>query len=233
MKKFIVFLTIVSLIFAAVPTTLGAKPTTDTLRVGLYYGSTAKTSYSITSESGFSVGTETDRIYTEQFTMSDTSLTITMGSDGIATFGDRTFDCNNIRLTFKPAGDSSIAVDGNKYRGGLEFLHAGEGKIAVINLVLADEYVYGVTGKEMSASWHLEALKAQSVCARNYALASLNKHSTYGFDVCTTTDCQVYGGIDAEHTNTIRAGMETAGKYLMYNGRLAETLFFSCSGGHT
>jgi len=86
---------------------------------------------------------------------------------------------------------------------------------------------------EMSPSWHIEALKAQAVCARNYALSTLNKHSSYGFDVCTSTDCQVYSAGKAETESTIRAGKETEGKYLMYNGSLVNTLFFSCSGGHT
>ena len=232
MKKLFTILTVISLIFAATTASYTAKPTIDTLRVGLYFGTTAKASYSITSESGFSVGSEADRKYTEQFTMQDTTLTVSLDGNTV-TFGDKSFDISSGNIAFKPAGDSSMAIDGKKYRGGIVFTSAGEGKLNAINLVLADEYVYGVTGLEMSASWPLEALKAQSVCARNYALTNINKHKAYGFDVCTSTDCQVYGGIDAEHTYTIKAGMETAGKYLLYNGGLAETLFFSCSGGHT
>ena len=233
MKRFITLITVISLIFATMSTSYSAKPTTDTLRVGLYFGTTAKSSYNIASESGFSVGTEQDRQYTEAYKMADTVLTVTLEGNTIK-FGDQTFDTSvGAILAFKPGGDSSMSIDGKKYRGGITFPLAGDGKLNAINLVLADEYVYGVTGLEMSASWPLEALKAQSVCARNYALTNLNKHKANGFDVCTNTDCQVYGGIDAEHTYTIKAGMETAGKYLMYNGNLTETLFFSCSGGHT
>ena len=233
MKKIITVLTVISLILATTSASYSAKPDIDTLRVGLYYGATAKSSYRITSESGFSVGSESDREYTEEYTMPNNSLTVTLNGKTI-TFGDKTFDItSDTNLAFAPGGDSSIAIDGKKYRGGIIFTLADDGKLNAINLVLADEYIYGVTGLEMSASWPLEALKAQSVCARNYALTNLNKHRSYGFDVCTTTDCQVYGGIDAEHTYTIKAGMETAGKYLLYKGKLAETLFFSCSGGHT
>ncbi len=233
MKKFITIITVISLMFATMSTSYSAKPTTDTLKVGLFFRSTAKSSYTISSESGFSVGTEQDRIYTESYTMADTVLTVKL-EDGIIKFGDKTFNPGiGATLAFKPTGDSSMAIDGKRYRGAITFPLAGEGKLNAINLILADEYVYGVTGLEMSASWPLEALKAQSVCARNYALTNINKHKSYGFDLCTSTDCQVYGGIEAEHPNTIKAGVETAGKYLLYNGSLTETLFFSCSGGHT
>ena len=233
MKKFILFLTVISLIFATMSTSYTAKPTTDTIRVGLYFGTTAKATYTISSESGFSVGTERDRTYNEEYTLADTTLTVALEGNVIK-FADKTFDtATGATLALKPGGDSTMSIDGKKYRGAFTFTIAGEDKLNAINLILADEYVYGVTGLEMSASWPLEALKAQSVCARNYALTNLYKHKAYGFDVCTTTDCQVYGGVDAEHTYTIKAGMETAGKYLLYNGNLAETLFFSCDGGHT
>ncbi len=235
MKKIICLFIVTTLVISNIPMTItAAKPQTDTLRVGVFYGSTAKSSCTITSESGFSIGTESDRTFTEQYTLDDTSITITMSADGIASFADKQFDCNNdVRLTIMPKGDNLLSTFGNSYRGGIEILNAGSGNMAIINLINADEYVYGVVGMEMSASWHIEALKAQAVCARNYALSSLNKHKSYGFDICTSTDCQVYGAVNAESEATIKAGKETAGKYLMYNGSLAETLFFSCSGGHT
>lgn len=233
MKKLTTLILLISLILTTMPTSYSAKPTVDTLRVGLYFGNTAKSTYTLISESGFSVGTEQDREYTEEYTMPDTALTVTIDGNTI-NFADKTFDASTgAVLALRPSGDSTMSIDGKKYRGAITFPLSGDGKMNAINLVLADEYVYGVTGLEMSASWPLEALKAQSVCARNYALTNLNKHKAYGFDVCTSTDCQVYGGVDAEHTYTIKAGMETAGKYLLYNGNLTETLFFSCSGGHT
>ena len=89
MKRFITVITAISLIFATMSTSYSAKPTTDTLRVGLYFGSTAKTSYTITSESGFSVGTEQDRKYNESYTIADTSLTVTLEENTIK-FADKT-----------------------------------------------------------------------------------------------------------------------------------------------
>lgn len=57
-----------------------------------------------------------------------------------------------------------------------------------------DDYVKGVLPYEMSPSWPLEALKAQAVCARTYALLQTKHYKSYKFDVCNTTDCQVYQG---------------------------------------
>ena len=235
MKKLISLFIAMTLIITSIPTIISAaKPESDILRVGLFYGSTAQAKCTITSESGFSIGTEANRQYIEQYTIDDTSISITMSSDGIASFGDKQFDCSSgARLTIMPKGDNFLSTFGNSYRGGIQILNAGESKMAIVNVIDVDEYVYGVIGMEMSASWHIEALKAQAVCARNYALSSLNKHSSYGFDICTSTDCQVYSAVKAETESTIRAGKETEGKYLIYNDSLAETLFFSCSGGHT
>ena len=85
----------------------------------------------------------------------------------------------------------------------------------------------------MSPSWPLEALKAQAVCARTYALSNLNKHKSYGFDICTSTDCQVYHGTNSENSTTIAAVEETAGVTVKYNGAYAQTVFSASDGGAT
>lgn len=235
MKKFFCYILTMTLMVFNIPASAAAtKPENDMLRVGIFFGATAKQECTIRSDSGFLIGTEENRIFSEQYIIEDNSITIKMSQDGIATFADKEFDCNDeTRLTIMPAGNNFLSTYGNSYRGGIQILNAGNGKMSVINFIDADEYVYGVIGMEMSASWHIEALKAQAVCARNYALSSLNKHGTYGFDICTSTDCQVYSAVNAETESTIKAGKETEEKYLLYNGYLAETLFFSCSGGYT
>ena len=67
--------------------------------------------------------------------------------------------------------------------------------VTAVNVVQLEEYLYGVVPCEMPASWHMEALKAQAVCARNFVLTRGSTHKSYGFDVCATTHCQVYGGV--------------------------------------
>ena len=100
--------------------------------------------------------------------------------------------------------------------------------------MLLDEYLYGVVPREMSNSWPKEALKAQAVAARNYAMTNAGKkHAKDGFDVCTTDHCQVYGGVESEGSNATNAVNETSGKVMTYNDSLIDALFHSNSGGKT
>ncbi len=126
-----------------------------------------------------------------------------------------------------------IAVNGRQYRGDIILRKDDAGKLTVINEVDMEDYVASVVSKEMSPSFEIEALKAQAVCARTYAAVNLNKHMKYGFSVCSTVDCQAYGGIEGEHQNTIRAAQETGGEILTYNGEPAQTVYFATSGGYT
>lgn len=120
---------------------------------------------------------------------------------------------------------------GYRYYGDFSFVRPYSGNIFVVNYVAIEDYVAGVLPYEMSASWPLEALKAQAVTARTYAMKNLNKHSSYGFDICNTTDCQVYRGVGQATENSNRAAAETAGMYLTYKGELCETFFYSSNGG--
>ena len=119
-----------------------------------------------------------------------------------------------------------------RYYGGFQFQRFN-GNITVVNFVELEDYLKGVLPYEMSESWPLEALKAQAVCARNYAVLNLGKHESYGFDLCSNMDCQTYYGLNRTGENSIRAVEETQGMYLYYNGKLAETFYFSSDGGAT
>lgn len=85
----------------------------------------------------------------------------------------------------------------------------------------------------MSGDWPIEALKAQAIAARNFAMVSMGKHASQGFDLCDTTDCQVYGGYGVEKANSNRAVDETLGQYLVYEGDLVSCYYHSNSGGQT
>ena len=119
-----------------------------------------------------------------------------------------------------------------RYYGGFQFQRLN-GNITVVNFVELEDYLKGVLPYEMSESWPLEALKAQAVCARNYAVLNMGKHESYGFDLCSNIDCQTYYGLNRTGENSIRAVEETRGMYLYYNGKLAETFYFSSDGGAT
>ena len=99
-----------------------------------------------------------------------------------------------------------------------------------MNTVALDGYVRGVVSSEMPRDWPLEAVKAQAVAARSYALA----HRRGGtFDVFNDNRDQVYGGIAAETPVGEQAVADTARQVLLFDGKVAQTFFFSSSGGRT
>src|SRR5215218_9823102 len=116
------------------------------------------------------------------------------------------------------------------YRGILE-LRPGAFGVNAINAVALDEYVQGVVPVESPASWPLEALKAQAVAARTYAITS--SKGGIGFEHYPDTRSQVYGGLGVEQASTNQAVAETARQVVTYQGRPVTTYFFSTSGGRT
>ncbi len=116
------------------------------------------------------------------------------------------------------------------YRGALEFRPAGGG-LNAINALPLDQYLQGVVALESPSSWPAEALKAQAVAARTYALTT-NKPGD-GFEQYADVRSQVYGGVGAETPATNAAVQATAGQVVTYAGRPVTTFFFSTSGGRT
>ncbi|MCL6479401.1 MAG: SpoIID/LytB domain-containing protein [Peptococcaceae bacterium] len=138
--------------------------------------------------------------------------------------------------TVQGGGDLNLAalvIDGRAqtYRGNMEF-RIRAGGVTVINELPLEEYLYGVVPREMPASWPEEALKAQAVAARSYALANLGTYRDLGFDLLAVQLNQVYGGYSAEHANTNRAVDETRGEVLSCRGKTISAFFHSSSGGY-
>ena len=124
---------------------------------------------------------------------------------------------------------------GYRYYGGFEYDRSpalSEGMINVINVVDMEDYAKCVIPFEMSPSWPAEALKAQSVCARTYALYQ-HKHDGKQFDVCATTNCQVYRGASAATDATDAAVDSTAGLAMYHNGTVIEADYHASNGGAT
>lgn len=128
---------------------------------------------------------------------------------------------------------TTVSVDGKEYRGSIILKKNDSGLITVINRVNMEDYIASVVSKEMSPSFGKEALKAQAVCARTYAVRYKGKHKAYGFDLCTSTDCQAYGGVASESAQSIAAAQETAGMVMKYNGSPIEAVYSATSGGWT
>ncbi len=134
---------------------------------------------------------------------------------------------------FEPKDDALMNMDNKLFRGGIILKNASNGNLTVINQLEIDEYLYGVLPKEMSATAPEEALKAQAVAARNYAVVNLNKHIDEGFDLCASTHCQTYSGFSAEKGSTNNAVDNTIGLILTHNGNPISTFYHMDSGGHT
>lgn len=131
-------------------------------------------------------------------------------------------------LTF--TATSPLSVDGKAYRGRLNVAVAGK-TLQVIDQVALESYVKGVVPSEMPANWPAAALAAQAVAARSYALANLAKDGP--FDLFGDGRSQVYGGVAAETPASNAAVDATQGKVLLYAGKVADTVYFSSSGGRT
>jgi stage II sporulation protein D len=122
---------------------------------------------------------------------------------------------------------------GYRYCGGFEYRRTTGNNMTVVNWVTTQDYVKGVIPYEMNPAWPLEALKAQAICAKSYAATNLSKHREYGFDLCSTTDCQVYHGTGSASANSDRAVDETMGYYVYHGSKMASTVYHSSNGGST
>jgi stage II sporulation protein D len=139
----------------------------------------------------------------------------------------------NCGRKLRAAGNGSIAIGGTSYRGALEVVptDSDAGSLNAINAVPVDQYVKGVIPNESPASWPAAALEAQAVAARSYALSTQVEGN--GFDLYADTRSQVYDGLDSEAPSSNRAADATRGQVVMYGGKIAQTYFSACSGGHT
>lgn len=127
---------------------------------------------------------------------------------------------------------SEIKYKDNSFRGGFECV-LEDGFISVINYVPLEDYVKGVVPYEMSSYWPYEALRAQAVCARTYAIYNLDNYYENGFDLTDDTRSQVYRGTaDADET-TDAAVDSTSGQIIRYMGEPCEVYYFSSDGGAT
>jgi stage II sporulation protein D len=129
-----------------------------------------------------------------------------------------------------PDGGGVFQLGQRRYRGRLQVLVSG-GRLQAINHVPLESYLPSVVGSEMPASWPQEALRAQAVAARTYALRQ--RKPSAAFDVSATVTSQVYKGLEAETASTRAAVASTRGQVLMYGSNLANTVFHSSSGGRT
>jgi stage II sporulation protein D len=134
----------------------------------------------------------------------------------------------------QPADGGFVYIGDRWYQGRTKLTRTSQG-VTAINYVDLEDYIASVVGKEMYPTWPEEALKAQSVASRSFALfrrdQQLKRNSP--FDVGDTVANQVYDGINSETITTQNAAAATRGQVLTYNGQIIEAAFHAASGGHT
>ncbi|MEX2194948.1 MAG: SpoIID/LytB domain-containing protein [Thermoleophilaceae bacterium] len=161
------------------------------------------------------------------------------GRDSLRVYDDtRNRTIGRLRAPVRVSGDATVCLRGRaengvrngKYRGTFVLDRDGS-RVRVINRVHSRHYLYGVVPAEVPTSWPMEAVKAQAVAARTYAFKRLLPDQDH--DVFADTRSQVYRGVTAENTRGREAVRDTRELVVTYRGDLADTFFFSTSGGRT
>lgn len=142
------------------------------------------------------------------------------------------FNLNINRVVIKPSDSGFVSVKRRWYRG--EFIIENRGGfLVVINNIPLEDYILGVVPAEMPSKWNQEALKAQAIAARSYAIANRGKRATRGYDLKDTPEDQAYGGASAETYSTNSAVIETKGIVITYNSKVIPAYYSASAGGHT
>jgi stage II sporulation protein D len=148
--------------------------------------------------------------------------------------GDR-YTLRGRTIGVAPFSAETITLDNKPYRSAAQLFINARGLLNVVNQLNLEEYLYGVVPAEMGPSIYdeVEALKAQAVAARTYAVRNMGQFSAEGYDICPGPACQAYNGFGGEHALSTRAVRETAGLILTYEGKPIDALYTSTCGGET
>lgn len=230
---------------AAMVASLGVMPasavdTNVTLRVGLTISGQSSFAdpklENAEGATGYTIGTMNGTAFSGSKSISNTQLTIRLVEDAFQVSDTAT----GTVLYTSAAGADHLAIrpnsdltwfKGYKWNGDFVYRRASGSSITVINYVGLEDYVKGVLPYEIDPDWPAEAQKAQAVCARSFALGT-SKHNEY-YELCNTTNCQVYLGANRATAASDAAVDATRGQYLTYNGEPVIGYFFSSDGGAT
>jgi len=129
---------------------------------------------------------------------------------------------------------ATLRLNGREYRGALELRRSDSG-LTVVNRISLEAYVAGVVGAEMGrrAPGEEEALKAQAIASRTYAIRNQGRWKARGYDLAGTTSDQVYGGEGSENTMANAAVAATRGEILTWNNEPIDAFYVSTCGGRT
>lgn len=235
------------------PGTASGEAGNPVLRLGIYYGSAGKQAVDLqlTTGTGFRFGYYSDdacEVFVPLASAECTRITVTaLSGSGIVVSNTSTGDVlyqhdesSGVLLAIEPystAGEKTVTKCGYPYYGAFRFerFSSYDDRLTIVNIVCMDDYLKGVVPYEASASWPIEALKAQAVCARSYALTHINSshRKNYHFDLCDTDCCQVYKGVysGSNASKTEAAVDATSGITIQYNGEYCDAVYSSSNGG--
>lgn len=145
---------------------------------------------------------------------------------------DKYYDLGSNSIVVQTNGAGFICTKNRWYRGKIVIENRG-GSLNVVNDVKLEDYLLGVVPCEMPSSWSEEALKAQAIAARSYAVANLGKNGSKGFDLKDNTEDQAYGGASSETTRTNDIVAKTYGIVVTQNKHVVSAYYCASAGGQT
>lgn len=160
-------------------------------------------------------------------------------------------ETDEILFEYDCGGDSSLGLTALPRRGEKQYLKTPANRlydgvfvysryktqdtdgVQLVNMLGMEDYIAGVVPYEINPNWDFEALRAFSVTVRSYTAKNKHRHSSYGFDLCNTTHCQVYRGITSANDSVFDAVASTKGLVLAVDGKIADIYYSSSTGGYT
>lgn len=145
-------------------------------------------------------------------------------------------EAHAVALAAAPLEAAALQVDGTRYPGSFEFALDPDGGVTAVNVVGLEAYLEGVVARELGrpGAEAIEAVRAQAVAARTYALKRMGSRANLGFDLFGSVEDQAYAGLpEAADSLAVRAVADTRGEALVWEGALVDALYHSTCGGHT
>jgi peptidoglycan hydrolase-like amidase len=212
-----------------------------TIRIGL---SQSAGTFTIRSTESFSVQQQSTRSakFTPVLSIDDSVLSRVLGKDDlryrmvVELDGGRYIALPlNTHVRVSPPATARLQMDDRTYRGYIEVFGNARNTLTIVNELPLEDYLLGVVPNELSPSTYgqLEALKAQAVAARTYAIKNMGQSKLDGYDICNTDACQVYMGAGTEDPLSTQAVHDTRGMIATYNGQPINALYSSTCGGRT
>jgi stage II sporulation protein D len=156
--------------------------------------------------------------------------TVVSYKDGFLIAG-KNFKTNKVLI--KTDDPDIFIINGRKFRGSLQFIRDKNARLSVVNHIDLEDYVQGILYHEASHYWPMEALKAQAIVSRTYAVYQIRENKSRDYDLTSDIYSQVYGGKTSERYRTNKAVKDTRGIVLTYKDKIFPTFFHATCGGHT